>query len=58
MLLSVAIASEGALTFRDLWDAPIPETLSIVRALGYILGERARAADEAARKLRSLFGGR
>lgn len=37
--------SEGALAFRDLWDAPIPEAITTIEALGYVLGERAKAFD-------------
>lgn len=45
------MASEGALTFRDLWDAPIPETISTIEALGFILEQRARAAEAAERRI-------
>lgn len=33
--------SDGALAFRDLWEAPIPEAIGLVEALGYILEETA-----------------
>lgn len=39
------MASGGALAFRDLWDCPIPEAISIIEALGYVLEERDRGIE-------------
>lgn len=50
------MASSGALTFGDLWSAPIPEAISTIGALGYILEERARAAEAEVRRLRAPWG--
>lgn len=50
MLLSAAMVSSGALTFDGLWTAPIPDAISTVQALSYILDERERRADAEARR--------
>lgn len=44
MLLTAAMDSGGALSYRDLCEMPIDEVISTIRALGYILDDRAQAA--------------
>jgi hypothetical protein len=44
-LVEVAMASDGALSFADLWARPLPVVAEILEAVGYILEARARAVE-------------
>lgn len=44
------MVSGGAVSFGWLWAAPIPEAISTIEALGYILEERDRMADAETRR--------
>lgn len=50
--------TNGALTFRDLWDAPIAEAISLVDSVGYILTERAEITQREVDRARNSVGRR